>query len=560
MQSNKLNRQQSSLNKRLSLKNTSIPHSNDAEQLVLGAVLNNSENLSLIQRQLGFSSSYFFFAKHQQIYNAFNDLLLKGSVIDLVTVIEELKNQEKYPVKVNSEYIVELLEIEIVGEAILHHAQIIINAAHLRKIISTCEDLKSRCLMQVYEDISQLIDQVEKDLLAIRKDTTEHGLVGGSEVLNRTVEAIVQRSEIEGIPGISSGFTDLDAVTGGFQNSDLVILAARPGMGKTAMVLNWAVSALRQDKKVAIFSLEMSKEQLMERIIVSEGKIDSTKMRKGDVKAPEEEQKLTSALKIIREYSDNLFVDDTPSINLAHLISNCRNRYLQHKLDMVIIDYLQLMVGSKDIRSQGREREVSEISMGLKALAKELAIPVVAAAQLNRSPDSRTNKRPRISDLRESGSMEQDADQIMFIYRDEYYNPNSQHAGQAEVIIGKNRHGPLTKINLAYFPNYLCFKNLHLVKNYYDLKTIDKIKTNTNTNQSLDNIIADFDQDQNDHQRLSNTHMVNDKVSKDKSLSSNKQKKGIPDDAEGLDLQLSEGFFEKNIDDIDHNDSDRPRV
>ena len=204
----------------------------------------------------------------------------------------------------------------------------------------------------------------------------------------------------------------------------------------------------------------MSKEQLMERILSSEGKIESTKIRRGDLHTPRDTQKLLTAVREVRAISDYLLVDDTPSISLAELSSRCRRARVEHGLDIVIIDYLQLMMGSKEARKQGREREVSEISMGLKALAKELSIPVIAAAQLNRSPDSRPDKRPKISDLRESGSMEQDADLVMFIYRDEYYNPQSDAHGKAEVILGKNRHGPLKTVDLAYVPQFVSFRNL----------------------------------------------------------------------------------------------------
>ena len=547
-------------------KNKVIPHSNDAERLILAAILSESDNLSLVQSQIKLKSEHFFFENHRQIFQAFCELIAKSKAIDLVTVIEELKNQEKYPLTIKSDYIAELLDYSYAGENIIHHGQIVINSFQLRRIIQTCDDLKQRAGSYAYEDISELMDQIEKEVFSLRAEESSKGLIVGTDVLQSTVNVLNERIDIKGIPGISSGFEDLDAVTGGFQKSDLTILAARPGMGKTALVLNWASAALLSGKKVAIFSLEMSKEQLMERLIVAEGKIDSSKMRKGDLKNPDIETKLIQALGSIRDFSDSLFIDDTPSITLAHLASNCRNRYLKDKIDMVIIDYLQLMVGSKESKRQGREREVSEISMGLKSLAKELSIPVIAAAQLNRAPDARPDKRPRISDLRESGSMEQDADQILFIYRDEYYNPNSQFSGQAEVIIGKNRHGPLSKINLAYFPNYLCFKNLQVVKHFYDHSAeIDHKKNNESINiegaikadiDHEDEQILEFDGDLN-HQAISSKKAKNkktkDKSSKKRTKKPNKKtkSKGIPYDAEGLELTTESDFFQMQDIDLD---------
>jgi replicative DNA helicase len=260
------------------------------------------------------------------------------------------------------------------------------------------------------------------------------------------------------VTGVTTGFNDLDTLTGGMQPSDLVIIAARPAMGKTAFVLNLATNAALSGKKVAIFTLEMSKEQLMARVLSSVARVDSSRLRKGDL-SDEEQDRLMEGARRIYEYKTHLGIDETPGISLMELRSRCRRYHKENGLDMIVIDYLQLMTMGAD-RPDSREREISEISMGLKNLAKELKVPVIALAQLNRGPDSRPDKRPKLSDLRESGSMEQDADMIMFIYRDEYYNPASELTGIAEILIAKNRHGSTKTVKLAYQPNYVSFANL----------------------------------------------------------------------------------------------------
>ncbi|MCY4381039.1 MAG: replicative DNA helicase [Proteobacteria bacterium] len=442
----------------------SIPFSANAEKALLGALIQNPENIHYLQSELPLRSDHFFIDRHQLIFTALLDLSNQGVTIDLVTLIQELKNQEKYPTPTRDEFIIEIFEKAPLTENLLYHAEIIRNTFALRNIMESCEGIRQRASQQSFDDISELLDDLDKTLLALRDQQAQgDGLIPGSEVLRSTVIQLEQRMSHDGIPGISSGFSDLDKVTGGFQKSDLTILAARPGMGKTALILNWATKALNEKKTVAFFSLEMSKEQLMERILAAEGKINSAQIRKGQIKAPKDLNKLVKTIKEVNHISTHLLVDETPSISLSELTARCRRYHRDKGLDMVIIDYLQLVVGSRDLRKQGREREVSEISMGLKALAKELGVPVIAAAQLNRSPDSRPDKRPRISDLRESGSMEQDADMIVFIYRDDYYHPHSPDAGQAEIILGKNRHGPLETVRLAYLPAYVSFRQLALI-------------------------------------------------------------------------------------------------
>ncbi|MCY4443752.1 MAG: replicative DNA helicase [Proteobacteria bacterium] len=446
-----------------------VPFSAQAEKALLGAILSDGEYLVEIASEEPLLAEHFFSTPHQHIFRALQWLHGGGHATDFISVLEELKNQEKYPLEIRDEYVISLLQAAPISENILYHAKIIRHTYQLRQIIQTCELTRDLAARQSYEHIEGLLDTLEQEILKIRSEKLRGGLISGSVILESTVLAIEKRMRLEGkLPGVTSGFYDLDSITGGFQASDLIILAARPGMGKTALALNFASAALRDEteKRVAIFSLEMSKEQLMERLLASQGKIDSSRLRRGALSGAKDTKNLLGAVRDVREYTERLVVDDSAGLSINELGARIRRYHRDQGLDLVIVDYLQLMVGSQEARKQGRQREVSEISMGLKALAKELSVPVVAVAQLNRSPDSRPDKRPRISDLRESGSMEQDADLIMFVYRDEYYNPHSQFSGQAEVIIGKNRHGPLSMVRLAYLPSFVSFRNLVLSEKY----------------------------------------------------------------------------------------------
>ena len=278
------------------------------------------------------------------------------------------------------------------------------------------------------------------------------------QVVMNTLENIERASKTKGnVTGLATGFTDLDYKTSGFQPSDFILVAARPSMGKTAFVLNIAqYMAFKKDKAVAIFSLEMSREQLMNRLFSMESKVDSQSLRTGNLK-DEEWSKLIESAGIIGE--SNLIIDDTPGISIAEMRSKCRKYKLEHGLDIIIIDYLQLMTGSGR-GSDSRQQEISDISRSLKALARELNVPVVALSQLSRAVEQRTDHRPMLSDLRESGAIEQDADVVMFIYRDDYYNKDSEDKGIAEIIIAKQRNGPIGTVNLVWLPDYTKFANI----------------------------------------------------------------------------------------------------
>lgn len=441
-----------------------IPQAPEAERAVLGAIISNPDHYNAIQANVRLEPSHFFSQAHKKIFEVMGALDSQGVPMDVVTVIEALRNSESHDI-VNPTYVIELTESAPVAANVEHYATIVKNKFQLRNIIETCTVVKDKAASNTSDDISDLIDGIEQQILSIRNEhDTSGGLVKASEILESTLMGLEERISQDGIiTGVTSGFHDLDELMGGFQSSDLIILAARPAMGKTALALNFVTNGLKAGATVAVFSLEMSKEQLIERVISAEGRVDSSRLRKGDL-TEEDQDRLVHAARVIHGYGDRLAIDDTAGISLAELRSRCRRYKREGGLDLVVIDYLQLMTGSSDARKQGREREVSEISMGLKNLAKELEVPIITLAQLNRGPDARPDKRPKISDLRESGSMEQDADMILFVYRDEYYNPNSEDAGKAEVIVAKNRHGSLETVNLAWLPNFVSFHNL--IKEY----------------------------------------------------------------------------------------------
>lgn len=433
-----------------------LPHSIDAEKAVLGAILSDADALTLIEGSL--DAKHFFLDSHQKIYSAILELSAAGEAADIITVTEKLR-QNKLK-ELGAAYLIDLTENCPVAQNLEHYAQIVRNHFYRRMIIRVCQDVQEKA--GAFEgNIESFIEVVEKQFLQISSEYDRKGLISADKVLESTIDEIQRKLESDGsITGVTTGFNDLDGLTGGMQPSDLVILAARPGMGKTAFVLNIATNAAMAGRKVAIFTLEMSKEQLMSRVLATVARVDSSRLRKGDL-SDEEQDRLMEGARRIYERKDGLGIDETPGISLMELRSRCRRYHKENGLDMIIIDYLQLMTAGSG-KPESREREISEISMGLKNLAKELAVPVIALAQLNRGVEGRPDKRPKLSDLRESGSMEQDADMIMFIYRDEYYNPNSELTGIAEILIAKNRHGALKSLKLAYQPQYVCFQNLFI--------------------------------------------------------------------------------------------------
>ncbi len=435
------------------------PHSSDAEKAVLGACLRSPETLNLIADKL--SPDHFFLDAHQKIFSVMLDQYQKNEPSDVLLVAEILRRAGRESEYLGVPYLVELEEVAPVSQNIEHYAKIVRECYYLRRIIEACQTTVTKAL-NFDGKISTFVEDVEKEFLSIANDQDSKGIITAYEVLDSTIAEIETRLNTEGdMTGVPSDFVDLDRITGGWQKSDLIIVAARPGMGKTAFALNIVTNAAKSGRAVAVFTLEMSKNQLMSRILSSESRIDSSKLRKGDL-SEEEQDRLMHGARVISQLPATLGIDETPSISLMELRSRCRRFKKEYGLELIVVDYLQLMTASGNKRYESREREISEISGGLKALAKELSVPVIALAQLNRGPDTRPDKVPKLSDLRESGSMEQDADIILFLYRDEYYNPNSEDAGKALVRIAKNRHGSLEDVYLAFAPHFLKFSNLAL--------------------------------------------------------------------------------------------------
>ncbi len=438
------------------------PQAIDLEEAVLGALMLEREAISVTIEIL--QSESFYKQEHKEIYAAILNLFSKSQPIDILTVTQELRSLGKLELAGGAFYISELTNRVGSAANIEYHARIVAQKFILRKLIEVSSHIQTDAFEET-TDVFELLDRTEKELFNI----TEQNLRNASDPMSVLInKAIKQMEEIkhnsDGLSGIASGFTELDKLTSGWQRSDLIILAARPGMGKTAFVLSLARNAAVDfNKPVAIFSLEMSSIQLVQRLISSEAEISGMKLRNGEMQEFEWQQLNTKVTKLS---AAPLYIDDTPALNVFELRAKCRRLKAQYNIDMVIIDYLQLMSGNKDGRStMNREQEISTISRSLKGLAKELNIPVIALSQLSRAAEQRGgSKKPILSDLRESGSIEQDADQVLFIYRPEYYGIAEDEQGLptpglAEIIVAKNRHGALQSVKLRFEDKFARFKD-----------------------------------------------------------------------------------------------------
>ena len=338
-----------------------------------------------------------------------------------------------------------------------YYAQIVADKSVMRKMIKLNEEIENMCYAGK-EPLESIMEQTEKSMFQLLQRRTTGEYVPIKQVVLNALDRIEKASKSKGtVTGIPTGFIDLDYKLSGFQPSDFILIAARPSMGKTAFVLNIAqYMAFKKNKAVAIFSLEMSKEQLVNRLFSLESQVDAQSLRTGNMKDSDWE-KLIEGAGVIGQ--SKLIIDDTPGISISELRSKCRKYKLEHGLDIIIIDYLQLMSGSRKGGNDNRQQEISDISRSLKALARELHAPVIALSQLSRACETRTDHRPMLSDLRESGAIEQDADVVMFLYRDDYYNKDTEHPNEAEVIIAKQRNGPIGTVNLIWKPEYTKFVN-----------------------------------------------------------------------------------------------------
>ena len=429
-----------------------MPHSIEAEQSVVGAMLMDKDAITTAGEII--SGDDFYQASYGVIFDSMIELFNEGKPVDLITLQERLKEKD-VPAEIASlEFVRDLVTAVPTSANVKYYAQIVADKSLMRKMIKLNESIENMCYAGK-EPVESIMEQTEKSMFQLLQRRTTGDYVPIKQVVLNALDKIEKASKSKGtVTGIPTGFIDLDYKLSGFQPSDFILIAARPSMGKTAFVLN---IASKKKKAVAIFSLEMSKEQLVNRLFSLESQVDAQSLRTGNMKDSDWE-KLIEGAGIIGQ--SKLIIDDTPGISISELRSKCRKYKLEHGLDIIIIDYLQLMTGSVGRSSESRQQEVSDISRQLKGLARELNVPVVSLSQLSRAVESRPDKRPMLSDLRESGAIEQDADVVMFIYRDEYYNKDSEFKKQAEIIIAKQRNGPVGTVNLAWLGEYTKFANL----------------------------------------------------------------------------------------------------
>ena len=431
-----------------------LPHSMEAEQSVIGSMIMDREAIVAASEMI--SGDDFYNKQYGVLFETMRELNDGGSPVDLVTLQDRLKTKDVPPEVSSLEFIRELLTASLTSANIKYYAGIVGEKSTLRSLIRLNEEIANTCYAGK-ESLESILEDTEKRVFQLVQRRTTDAYVPIRQVVMNAMDKIEMAARNRGsVTGIPTGFLDLDYRTAGLQPSDLVLIAARPSMGKTAFMLNLARNvAFKRDLPMAIFSLEMSKEQLINRMFSMESNVDSQKLRTGQLDDQDWERLIESAGVIGKS---GLIIDDTPGISITELRSKCRKYKLEHGLSIVMIDYLQLMTGSG--RTDSRQQEISDISRSLKALARELSVPVIALSQLSRAVEQRPDHRPMLSDLRESGAIEQDADVVMFLYRDDYYNHDSEKKGITEIIIAKQRNGPIGTVELAWLPEYQKFANL----------------------------------------------------------------------------------------------------
>jgi replicative DNA helicase len=433
------------------------PQNVEAEQSILGGILIENDAINKVTEIV--TPDDFYRDAHRKIYNALINLTERDEPADLVTLTNELRKLNQLDTIGGASYIASLIDSVPTAANIEYYAKIVKEKAILRKLIQTSTEI----ITQSYDDRSDVetfVDEAERAIFQISERRVKPSFYPIREIVKqsfKTIERLFEKKEL--VTGVPSGFRELDQKTAGFQPSDLIIVAGRPGMGKTAFCLNIAqYAAIEKKIPIAIFSLEMSKEQLVIRMLCSEARVEGTKLRTGFL-IESDWPRLTLAAGNLSEAS--IFIDDSAALSVLELRAKARRLKAEHGLGMIVVDYLQLMKGR--LRAESRQQEISEISRSLKALAKDLNVPVMAVSQLSRRTEERQGMRPQLSDLRESGAIEQDADLILFIYRDEVYNrsEDNPNRGKAEVIIGKQRNGPIGKVDLAFLDKYTTFKDLY---------------------------------------------------------------------------------------------------
>lgn len=432
-----------------------LPHSVEAEQSVICSMLMDRDAIVVASELI--KEEDFYNRQYGILFGCMCELNDGGSPVDVVTLQEKLRTKDVPPEVSSLEFVRELLTMPIISGNVKYYSEIVAEKATLRRLIRLNEEIANNCYAGK-ESLEYILEDTEKRIFQLLQRRTTDDYVPIRQVVMNAMDKIEAAAKSKGsVTGIPTGFLDLDYRTAGLQPSDLILIAARPSMGKTALELNIARhAAFKKNLTVAIFSLEMSKEQLVNRMFSMESNVDSQKLRTGQMNDQEWERLIESAGVIGRS---SLIIDDTPGISITELRSKCRKYKLEHNLSMIMIDYLQLMTGGTG-RNESRQQEISDISRSLKAVARELSVPVVAFSQLSRAVEQRPDHRPILSDLRESGAIEQDADVVMFIYRDDYYNHDSEKKGIAEIIIAKQRNGPIGTVELAWLPEYQRFVNL----------------------------------------------------------------------------------------------------
>ena len=424
------------------------PHNIEAEEAVIGSLLIDPDAILRVSTFL--DPADFYVERHDWIYEAIRDLHERREPADMVTLTDELERRAQLAQLGGPAYLSQLINATPTSIHVEYYARIIERTAVLRRLISAAGEI-ARLAYQDTEDVGEVVDRAEEIIFNVSSRRVDRDLRHIRQIMDKFYDRIEYLYQHQGeMIGVPTGLADLDKLLGGLQRSDMIVMAGRPGTGKTSLALSIALQAARRmQKRVAIFSLEMSDEQLVQRFISAETGIDSQRLRLGDIKE-DEWPTFIQATNLLSRTS--IFIDDTPAITALELRSKARRLHAEHGLDLVIVDYLQLMQG--DSHSENRQQEISFISRSIKALARELNIPILALSQLSRQVESRHDKRPMLSDLRESGSIEQDADIVMFIYRDELYNPDTEFPNIAEIIVSKHRSGPTGTFSV-YFKKHL---------------------------------------------------------------------------------------------------------
>ena len=431
-----------------------LPHSDEAEQAVIASMLMDKDAVVTAVDML--EKEDFYSTRYGILFEAMDQLSKEGKPADLIQVQDRVRQNGAPPEVSGMEFLREILSSVPTSANIRHYAEIVKNKSILRRLIKTAQTIENECY-ESKDNIENILYNAEKNITGVTQSGSSEEIQPISEVVIEALDRMQAAANAGGkITGIATGFTDLDYKMAGLQNSDLVLVAARPSMGKTAFVLNIAqYVSVKHNTTTAIFSLEMSKLQLVNRIISMESKVDSKNIRTGNL-SPAEWSNIAEGASNVG--TSHIIIEDTPGISVAELRSKCRKFKRDNNLGLIIIDYIQLMSGGG--KSESRQQEVSEISRALKGVARELNVPVIALSQLSRSVESRPDKRPMLSDLRESGAIEQDADVVMFIYREDYYKKDTDRPGVAEIIIAKQRNGPTGTVELGWIADLTKFVNL----------------------------------------------------------------------------------------------------